>query len=87
MAFDKQTGCLDMVNSLLSPESRSKITNHELSSDIDIFFSFLKQFLFKYCSNECQKLLESFNKKERKLLGRQARNFRNNYFQKDNLIS
>ena len=43
-----------------------KITNHDLSSDIEIFFNFLKQFSIKYRSNECRKLLERKEKLEKR---------------------
>ena len=58
----------------IDTRTRSKITNHGFSYDIEIFFNFLKQFPLKYRSNECQKLLESFKKRELKLLGRQVQN-------------
>ena len=61
---------------------RSKITTHNLSFDTEIFKKFLKQFLLKYRCNECQKILESFKKKELKLLGRQAQNLQHNNFKK-----
>ena len=54
----------------IDTRTQSKITNHDLSSDIEIFFNFLKQFLIKYRSNECRELLEIFKKREVKLLGR-----------------
>ena len=55
----------DMVIALL-------INNHDLPSDIEIFFNFLKKCSLKYRSNECRKLLKSFKKRELKFLGRQA---------------
>ena len=57
----------------IDTRTRSKITNHDLLSVIDIFFNFPKQFSLKHGSNKSQKLLESFKKRELKLLGRQAR--------------
>ena len=60
----------------------SKITNHNLFTGIEVFFNFLKEFLFKYCSNECQKFFESFKKIKLKLLGCQAQNLQYNDFQK-----
>ena len=48
----------------LDTRTRSKITNHDLSSDMEIFFNFLKKFILKYWSNECRNLLESFTKRE-----------------------
>ena len=48
--------------------TRSKINNHDLSSDIEIFFNFLKQLPPNYRSTECRKLMESFKKRELKLL-------------------
>ena len=48
----------------IDTRTRSKVTNHDLPSDIEIFFSvFLKQFLIKYRSNECQKLLKLLERK------------------------
>ena len=67
---------------LSSHQNTIEITNYELSSDIEIFLSVLKQFPLKYCSNKRRKLLESFKKRELKLLGRQAQNLQHNYFQK-----
>ena len=67
---------------LSSHQNTIEITNYELSSDTEIFFSVLKQFPLKYCSNERRKLLESFKKRELKLLRRQAQNLQHNYFQK-----
>ena len=56
----------------IDTRTRSKITNHDLLSVFDIFFNFPKQFSLKHGSNKSQKLLESFKKRELKLLGRQA---------------
>ena len=67
----------------IDTRTRSKITNHDLLSVIDIFFNFSKQFSLKHDSNKCRKLLESFNKRVLKLLGRQAKNLQHNNFQKE----
>ena len=56
----------------IDTRTRSKISNHDLLAVIDIFFNFSKQFPLKHGSNKCRKLLESFKKRELKLLGRQA---------------
>ena len=59
----------------------SRITNHDLSSDIEIRFNLLKHFTVKYCNSECRKLLESFKNTELKLLRRRAQNLQyNNFF-------
>ena len=67
-----------MVNTLLTPvtDTRTwpKVTNYDLSFYIEIFFNSLKQFPFKYGSNEWWKLLEGFEKRELELLGSQAQN-------------
>ena len=71
----------------IDTRTRSKITTHDLSSDIEFFFNFLKQFPLKHCRNECQKLLEDFKKRKLKLLGSQAQNLQYNNFQKIWFIS
>ena len=48
----------------IDTRTQFKITNHNFSSDIEVFLSFLKQCLLEYCSNECRKLLESFKKSD-----------------------
>ena len=53
----------------------SNRVNHYHLSDTETFFNFLKQFFRTYCSKKCKKLLESFEKRYIKLLGRQAQNF------------
>ena len=42
----------------------------------------MKQFPLKYCSNERRKLLESFEKRELKVLELQAQNLQKKIFQK-----
>ena len=66
----------------IDTKTRFKTTNHDLLSNIEISFNFLKQFLYKYRKNECRKLLESFTKRELKLLVRQAKNLQYHNFQK-----
>ena len=66
----------------IDTRTRSKISNHDLLAVIDIFFNFSKQFSLKHGSNKCRKLLESFKKRELKLLGRQAQYLQYNNFQK-----
>ena len=68
-------------------KTRSKITTHDLSFDIEIFFNFLKQFLFKYRSNKCQMLLKSFKKRKLNLLGSHAQKLQYKNFQKRWYIS
>ena len=58
----------------IDTKTRSKITYHDLLSDIESFFNFLKQFPLKILNNESRKLLETFKKRELKLLGRQVEN-------------
>ena len=62
--------------------TRSKITYHDLSSEIEIFFNFLKQFDLKYRSNQCRKLLEGFKQRKLKSFGSQAQNLQFNNIQK-----
>ena len=45
----------------------SKITNHNILSEIETFLRFLKLLPFKYRSNEYRKLLEDFKITELKL--------------------
>ena len=66
----------------IDSRTRYKITNHNLSSDNEMSFNFLKQFFRKYRSHKCQKLVESFKKKKLKYLGIQAQNLQHNNFQK-----
>ena len=69
----------------IDTKTRSKITTHDLSFDIEIFVNILKQFLFKYRSNESQKLLKSFKKRKLNLFGSQAQKLQYKNFQKDGL--
>ena len=66
----------------IDTRTRSQINTQDLSTNIEILFNFLNQFLLKYLSNECQKLLESFKKRELKLLGSQSQSLQYNNFQK-----
>ena len=66
----------------INTRAQSKISDHDLLSDIEISYNFLKQFPLKYCSKEYCKSLENFKEKELKLLERQAQNSQYNSSQK-----
>ena len=76
-----------LCSTLIDTTARSKINNHNLSSDIRIFFNFLKQFSLKYSGNEFRKLLKCFSKTELKPLRHLAPNSKHGNFQKDGLVS
>ena len=65
---------------LIDTRTRSRSTNRGLSSDVEIFLNFLKQFSLKYRSKKCRKLLQSFEKRELKLLGSQDQNLQYSIF-------
>ena len=44
------------LEQFIDTRRQSKITNHDLSSGIEILFNSLKQFCLKYRNNECRKL-------------------------------
>ena len=44
------------LEQFIDTRRQSKITNHDLSSGIEILFNSLKQFCLKYRKNECRKL-------------------------------
>ena len=62
----------------IDSRTRSTTIIHDLSSDIEIFFDFLKKFHLKYRSNESRNIL--------KLLGSQAQNLKYKDFKKNDLI-
>ena len=70
----------------IDSRTRSTTIIHDLSSDIEIFFDFLKKFHLKYRSNESRNILESFEKRKLKLLGSQAQNLKYKDFKKNDLI-
>ena len=71
-----------MVKTLLTPEHGQRKSNHDLSSEVENSFNFLKQFFLKYRNNGFRKLLESFKKEKRKSLEHQAQHLEHNSFQK-----
>ena len=46
----------------IDTRTRSRSTNRGLSSDIEIFLNFLKQFSLKYRTNKCQSYLKALRK-------------------------
>ena len=66
----------------IDTSTRSKINSCDLSSDIKIFFNFLKQFFLENRSTEYLKFLENFKKRELKLLRSLAQNTPHENFQK-----